>query len=100
MFLMHLPVSLASVHGHVVHIDSEIPAGYQVAEQRIHHGLEGHRRVAESEEHHRWLIQPVVGRKGGLPFMALLYPHRVIPLSNVELRKEGAPSQTVSELGD
>ncbi len=31
------------VHRHVVHVDGELPTGYLVVEQHVHHRLKGHR---------------------------------------------------------
>ena len=56
VLFMHLSLPWARMHSHVIHVDGELSTGYLVAEQGIHHGLEGRRRVAESEEHYGWLV--------------------------------------------
>jgi len=41
MFFVHFSFPWFRVHGHVIHVDGELSTGYLVAEQHVHHGLEG-----------------------------------------------------------
>ena len=59
--------------GDVVHVDHYAPFIDEIAENRVHHGLEGGRRVCESEEHDRRFVKPFVGYEHCFPSVLWFY---------------------------
>ena len=61
----------------------------------VHQGLEDSRRVREPEQHDEVLPVPRWRVKGCLSLVALLYPHQVIGIPEVQLGEDGRPLQVV-----
>ena len=56
----------------------------------VHVGLEGGRRIAESEEHNGWLIEPKRGGEGCLPSVFQSDEDVVVSPSDVEFGEDFA----------
>ena len=59
----------------VIHIADEFSMADVVLEDFIHHDLECGRGVAQAKEHHLQFMHPMVGGKGGFPFITFLNPN-------------------------
>src|SRR5260221_5954154 len=58
------------VNEYVIHITDGFVAVNEGVEDVIHHGLEGGRWVAQSEEHDKWLKESSVCGEGCLPLIS------------------------------
>ena len=69
----------------VVHIDGYPSFSYSVLEDVVHHCLECHRGIGESEEHYFWFEQSLIGSEGCFPLISFFDSDVVISSSYVEL---------------
>src|SRR5260221_12150762 len=60
----------AGVNEYVIHITDSLIAVDEGAADVVHHGLEGGRCVAQSEEHDEWLKESSVHGEGCLPLVS------------------------------
>jgi hypothetical protein len=97
---MGFSFSGASVDGNVIHVDGYAPSIDKVLEDSIHHGLEGGRRVGESEEHYSGLEESFIRYEGRFPSILLFNENFIIPPFNIEPCEYGGSSQAVNELGN
>src|SRR6266436_879067 len=58
------------VNEYVIHIADSLIVVNEGVEDVIHHGLEGGRQVAQSEEHDEWLKESSVCGEGCLPLIS------------------------------
>ena len=72
----------------IIHIDNKPSFGNHIAEGVVHETLEGGGGVGESEEHHSWLEEPLMGNEGCFPLVTVLDSYVVVPPSDVELSKD------------
>ena len=66
----------------------------------VHESLEGHGGVGESEEHHGWFEEPLVGDEGGFPLVSILDSYIVVSPSNIEFGEDLGVSQLIYEIRD
>src|SRR5258708_6889979 len=66
----------------------------------VHHCLEHHGGVAQSEEHDSWFKQASVSPECGLPFIALLDLHIVEPPAEVKYSEELATTEAGQDIRD
>src|SRR5258706_1315857 len=59
----------------IIHIAYGLTIVDEVLEDIIHHCLEHHGGVTQSEEHDGWLKQPLVSSECSLPLIPFLDPH-------------------------
>ncbi len=83
------------VFGEGVGVDKDVIHGAyyltivdELMEYVIHHCLECHRGVAQSEEHNSWFKQASVSLECSLPLITLLNPYIVEPPAEVEYSEE------------
>jgi hypothetical protein len=81
----------------IVQVDSDLALNDQVSEDRVHEGLEGGRRVGESEEHDKRFKESLVGGEGSLPF---LDTDVVVSPTNVELGEVLGALESVDDIRD
>ncbi len=68
----------------IVHIAYDLAIVDEISEDIVHHRLECHGGVTQSEEHDGWLKQPSVSSECGLPHIPFLDLYIVEPPSEVE----------------
>jgi hypothetical protein len=71
----------------VVDVDAYDALENQILEDLVHHGLERHRGVGQSEVHDKGFKEPAIGAKRGLPLVAFLYLHIVVTPLHIQLRE-------------
>ncbi|KIJ57656.1 hypothetical protein HYDPIDRAFT_104008, partial [Hydnomerulius pinastri MD-312] len=57
-------------------------------EDVVHHRLERRRGIGKAEEHDRWLEEPAVGPKGGLPLVSFFDTDVVVSPAYVQLGED------------
>src|SRR5260221_321519 len=72
----------------IIHIAYGLTVVDEISEDIIHHHLECHRGVAQSEEHDSWLKQPSVSSERSLPPIPFLDLHIVESPSEVKYSEE------------
>ena len=90
-------VALGEDHD-VVNVDNDHVL--HVGEDLVHHGLEGGRGVAKSEEHDSWLKGSAMTYKCSLPFISFLDTDVVVTPPEIDLREVLRSLEFVDELGD
>ncbi|KAF8229507.1 hypothetical protein L208DRAFT_1286278, partial [Tricholoma matsutake] len=88
----------ASEDEDVVEIDTNNAFEDEVVEDVVHHGLKGDRAIAK--EHDEWFKKTMVGTKGCLPLISLLYPHVIVTPMDIELGKVLGSMELVHKFGD
>ena len=78
----------AGVDKDIIHIAYGLTIVDEISEDIIHHRLEHHRGVTQSEEHDSWLKQPSVSLEHSLPLIPLLDLHVIESPSEVKYGEE------------
>ncbi len=78
----------AGVDKDIIHIAYGLAIVDEISEDIIHHCLECHRGVTQSEEHDSWLKQPSVSSECSLPLIPFLNPHIVESPSEIKYSEE------------
>ena len=90
----------------IVHVNDDPPFLHHIRENGVHHSLEGAGRVAKTEEHHSWFVEPgwtVISardNKSSLPFVTLLDPHVVVACTKIHLCEVPRPLHLLHEVSD
>ena len=84
----------------IIHVDNEPSFSNHVVEGVVHESLKGCGGIGESEEHHGWFEEPLVGDEGGLPLVSVFDPYIVISPPNVEFGEDLSISQFIYKVGD
>src|SRR5258708_3615431 len=84
----------------VIHVAYDFATIDELTKDVIHHHLECHRGVAQSEEHDHWFKQALVSLECSLPLIALLDPHIVEPPAEVEYSEELSTMEVGQDIGD
>src|SRR3981189_2609742 len=82
----------------VIEVDGDDTLGDEVFENLVHHCLEGRRAVCQSKVHHKWFEQTAISSKCRFPFIAIFYPHVVIPPADIELGEVLRAFKSVDEV--
>src|SRR5882757_2797090 len=89
-----------SVDQDVVHVNGEPVLSQLLLEDRIHHCLEGGRKVGETEEHDARLEQSFVGDECRFPLVAFFYANIVVSPSNVEFGEQARSLYFINQFRD
>ncbi|KAF8235155.1 hypothetical protein L208DRAFT_1258496, partial [Tricholoma matsutake] len=84
----------------VVKIDADNAFKDEVMENVIHHGLKGGRTISKAKEHDKQFKKTMVGMKGCLPLISLLYPHIIVAPMDVKLGEVSGSMELVHEFRD
>jgi len=84
----------------VIHVAYDFTMINELMKDVIHHRLEHHGGVAQSEEHDSWFKQASVSLECGLPLITLLDPHIVEPPVEVEYGEELSTMEVGQDIGD
>ena len=79
---------IRGVYQDVVHIDGDVTFVDEVAENEVHHGLEGGWGVGEAEEHNHGLEETSIRFESCFPLIAIADAYVVISPSDIQLREE------------
>jgi len=71
----------------VVHVDHYRPLVYEAFENVIHHSLECHQTVSETEKHDQRLEESMIHAKGCFPLITLSDPHIIVSPSHVQFHE-------------
>ncbi len=88
------------VNEDVIHVAYYLAIVDELTEHVIHHCLECHRGVAQSEEHDSWFKQALVSLEHSFPLVTLLNPHIVEPPVEVEYSEELSVVEAGQDIGD
>ncbi len=83
-----------------VEVDGDLSFPDQVAEDVVHHPLEGHRRVSKPEEHDCQFEQSSIHAESGLFFVSFPNLDVVVSPMNIELHEVLGATKFVNEFGD
>src|SRR5258705_4457977 len=84
----------------VIHVAYDFTTVDELTKDVIHHCLEHHRGVAQSEEHDSWFEQASVSLECGLPLIALLDLHIVEPPAEVKYGEELGTTEAGQDIRD
>ena len=84
----------------VIHVAYDFAVVNELTKDIVHHCLERHRGVAQSEEHDGWFKQALVGSECSLPLVALLDPHVVEPPGEVKYSEELSAMEAGQDVRD
>ncbi len=84
----------------VIHVAYDFAMINELTKDVIHHHLEHHRGVAQSEEHDSWFEQASVSPECCLPLITLLDPHVVEPPAEVEYGEELGTMEVGQDIGE
>ena len=89
----------------VVHVDCNIAFVDEFTEKMIHHRLESCGCIREAKEHDHWFEEAAIRLECGLPLIAISHTDVVVPLTDIQLRKERRPvavypCESIHELSD
>jgi hypothetical protein len=89
-----------SVNCDIIHVYREPSLGHFLTKDRVHHHLEGGRRIGETEEHDHVFKEPFWGEKGSFPFICLFNLNVVVSPSDVKLGEQGTSAEAINGLGN
>src|SRR5258707_10523649 len=84
----------------VIHVAYDFTTVNELTKDVIHHCLEYHRGVAQSEEHDSWFEQASVSPECGLPLITLLDLHIVEPPAEVKYGEELGATEASQDIRD
>ena len=84
----------------VIHVAYDFATINELTKDVVHHHLEHHRGVAQSEEHDSWFKQASVSPECCLPLIALLDLHVVEPPVEVEYGEELSTTEAGQDIRD
>jgi len=76
------------VNEDIIHIAYHLTIVDELTEDIIHHCLEPHGGVTQSEKHDSWFEQPSVSSEHGLPLVIFLDPHVVESPAEIKYGEE------------
>src|SRR5713101_4317253 len=82
----------------VIHIDEYKSCVDEILEQFIHHGLECHRRIGKTKEHHQRFKHSLVCLEGCFPFVTFLDLNIVVSPLYIELGKDLCILQFINDI--
>ena len=84
----------------VVDIDTHGVVHDEILEDVVHHGLEGHRAVGETEEHDEGFEQAAVGTECGFPLVTLFYSKVIVPPPYIQFGEVPGTVELIDQFGD
>src|SRR5258707_9360527 len=84
----------------IIHIAYGLTIVDEILEDIVHHHLEHHRGVTQSEEHDVWLKQPSVSLECSLPLIPFLDLHIVESPLEVKYSEELSVVEAGEDIGD
>src|SRR5712671_794960 len=97
MIVLVFSRSRSRVDGDVVHVNHYAPFVDEVAEDCVHHGLEGGRRVSEAKKHDCWLVKSFVGYERRLPSVFWFNQYFVVSPLDIDASELCTVSQLVDQ---
>src|SRR5260370_37231645 len=86
--------------GKIVHVDGHPPLGNFLAEDHVHHHLEGGGGIGQPKEHDCRFKESFWGKERCFPFVSFFDTDIVVSPTYIELSEEGAAGKVVDSLGN